>query len=387
MSKLKALTTGYFLSVLALFLYSFTQIDLGLTLTRHPFWLPFQKFFQHIGYFDRPFSTHLFIAIILIIFGFYGYFLYKISKQKISNKQFWTITLVTVLLLVFSYNAFSYDLFNYIFDAKIVTYYHQNPYEHKALDYAGDPMLSFMHWTHRLYPYGPTWILLTVPFSYIGFQYFLPTFFLFKILIALAFLVSVYFLYQIARIVRQGKELFITALFALNPLVLIESLVSAHNDIVMIAFFLAGLYYVLNKKMSWGIVLILLSIGVKFATIFMIPFVVLAYLKNKKISNNILLFGVACALIPVIGASVRTQFQPWYLLYVLSFAALIPEYFVVVPVVILSLFALFEYVPFLFLGNWDPPVSSYLLGIRLVGIATSCVLVLLFALRKKLVKS
>lgn len=384
---MKFLIAGYSISILALFFYSFTQIDLGLTLTRHPFWLPFQQFFQHIGYFDRPFSTHLFIAIILILFIFYGYFLYLISKHKISNKQFWITTLITTVLLVFSYNAFSYDLFNYIFDARIITHYNQNPYEHKALDYRGDPMLSFMHWTHRLYPYGPTWILLTVPLSYIGLQYFLPTFFLFKILIGGTYLISVYFLYRIAQKLRPGKELFITALFALNPLVLVESLVSAHNDIVMIALFLVGLYFLLRKRMIWGCLFILLSIGIKFATVFMVPFAVLLYLREKKVSKNVLLFGIFCALIPVVVVSFRTQFQPWYLLYALPFAALIPEYFIVVPVFILSMFALFEYVPFLFLGNWDPPVLTILSSIRAIGIAASFVVVLFLTLRKKLVKS
>ena len=73
------------------------------------------------------------------------------KKKKISKPFVWLIIFVSALLLVFSYNAFSYDIFNYIFDAKIFTHYHQNPYLQKALDYPGDPMLSFMRWTHRVY--------------------------------------------------------------------------------------------------------------------------------------------------------------------------------------------------------------------------------------------
>lgn len=379
--KNRILFIFYWLAIASLFLYSFTQVDLGLTLTRHPFWLSYQRFFQHIGYFNRSLSTYLFVSIVIILFLLYGIVLWQISKNKMNQKEFSLLILVSSVLLVFSYNAFSYDLFNYIFDAKIVTYYNQNPYLHKALDYPGDPMLSFMHWTHRVYPYGPVWLFLTVPLSFLGLQFFLPTFFLFKILMGLSYLTSVYFLFLIAKKLRPGKELFITALFALNPLVIIESLVSAHNDIVMIALFLAGFYYLLDKRMVWGIFFIFLSIGVKFATVFMLPFVFLVYLKKKKVSNNILLFGVISALIPVIGASVRTQFQPWYLLYLMPFAAFIPEFFVVISIFVISACALFEYLPFLFLGNWDPPVPVILQDIRITGICISTILFLFLWLK------
>lgn len=153
--KVKLVLYGYFLVIISLFLYSFTQVDLGLTLTRLSIWQEAQRFFQHIGYFQRPLSAELYIGILTLLFVFYFFFLSFVKKNLISKKQLWTVIIATATLLTFSYNAFSHDLFNYIFDAKIVTYYNQNPYLHKALDYAGEPMLAFMHWTHRTYPYGP----------------------------------------------------------------------------------------------------------------------------------------------------------------------------------------------------------------------------------------
>ena len=123
-----------------------------------------QKFFQQIGYFNRPLSAVLYSVIVISMFTFYILFLKLARVNLINKKQLWILILITTAILTFSYNAFSYDLFNYIFDAKIVTFYQQNPYIHKALDYLGDPMLSFMHWTHRYYPYGPIWLALTIPF-------------------------------------------------------------------------------------------------------------------------------------------------------------------------------------------------------------------------------
>src|SRR5581483_6050937 len=188
--KFKFLSAVYFLSLLYLFLYSFTQVDLDLTLSRLSLWQVFQKFFQHIGYFQRPLSTGLYLSILVLLFIFYGIFL-KLA-HTLKTKQMWVLIFGAAVILVFSYNAFSYDLFNYIFDAKIITHYHQNPYLHKALDYPGEYMLNFMRWTHRTYPYAPFWLVLTVPLSFIGMQFFLPTFFLFKLLMGASYLGSTY---------------------------------------------------------------------------------------------------------------------------------------------------------------------------------------------------
>jgi hypothetical protein len=63
----------------------------------------------------------------------------------------------------------------------------------------------------------------------------------------------------------------------------------------------------------------------------------------------------------IIAASVRTQFQPWYLLYVVPFAVLLSyKYYVVIPLVILSVAGTAHYMPYLYSGNWDPPVPVIL---------------------------
>src|SRR3990167_481445 len=127
-SKFKVSIVGYLIAVVGLFLYSFTQIDLGLTLSQVSVWQTAEKFFKNIGYFQRPFSSFLFISIVLLLFTFYLLILNAIRKKEISKKTIWFLIISITILLTFSYNAFSYDLFNYIFDAKIVTYYNQNPY-------------------------------------------------------------------------------------------------------------------------------------------------------------------------------------------------------------------------------------------------------------------
>jgi hypothetical protein len=380
-------TIGYLLTVVGLFFYSFTQIDLGLTLSQISVWQAAEKFFKNIGYFQRPFSSYLFAGIVLSLFFFYLMILRGVNKGIISKKIIWSLIIVITILLTFSYNAFSYDLFNYIFDAKIVTHYHQNPYIHKALDFSGDPMLSFMHWTHRLYPYGPIWLGLTVPLSHVGSQFFLSTFFLFKILISASFLGTVYFIGKILQKFLAKDELFGVAFFALNPLVVIESLVSAHNDMTMIFFMMWALYLLMNIKYVRSFILLMLSIGVKFATAFVLPiYILILYSQKKKKTINWQSMFVAMTIvmiIPVILASHRTSFQPWYLLNILPFAALVAKnYYVFIPGITMSLFATFEYLPFLYSGNWNNPISSILFWMTTSAVVLSLLFVIAWRFKK-----
>ena len=280
----KVLLTGWILGALFLLLYSFTQVDLNLTLSQVSSWQGIQKALQHIGYFNRPLSTMIFIGVMVFLFVLYLLTVKQALKEKISRKSLWTIIFVISGILFLSYNAFSYDLFNYIFDAKIVTHYNQNPYFHKPLDYPGDHMLSFMHWTHRTFPYGPVWLFLTVPLSFIGFGYFLLTFYIFKLFIISCYVGSVYLIEKIANKLKIENPLFVIAVFALNPLVITESLVSSHNDIVTVFFALLSLFYLFEKKYFSSVVGFSLSFFLKFANAFLLPAYAYYFIAKKKFS-------------------------------------------------------------------------------------------------------
>lgn len=205
MIKLRLLFSSYILLIVGFFIYSFTQVDLNLTLSKLSIYQTVEKFLQYVGFFQRPLSTLIFVVILSLLFIFYLLFLYLAKKGRLKIFHLAVLTVLTSVCLVFSYNAFSYDLFNYIFDARILSHYHLNPYFHKPSDFFNDPMLNFMRWTHRFYPYGPSWLVLTVPLTFIGMEYFLPTFFLFKILMGLSFLGSCYLIYRFPK--RSSRKI------------------------------------------------------------------------------------------------------------------------------------------------------------------------------------
>ena len=85
----KLISFGWIVSILLLFLYSFTQIDLGLTLTRLSWWQTIQRNFQLIGYFNRPLSTGFYLGILLLLFVFYVLLLWLAKKDKLLPKNLW----------------------------------------------------------------------------------------------------------------------------------------------------------------------------------------------------------------------------------------------------------------------------------------------------------
>lgn len=347
---------SFVLVIIALFLYSFTQVDLSLTLSRASLYQTIEKTFQHIGYFNRPLSTLLFVVIISAMFSYYIYFLRQAIKKKVNIKQIWILIIATAGILAFSYNAFSYDFFNYIFYTKIITYYHQNPYLATTLDFPGDPMLSFMHWTHNTYPYGPFWLVLTVPLGLIGHNILLATFFLFKFLVSGFYLGSSYLVWKINKKILPGREDFNLILFALNPLVIIESLVSGHNDIAMIFFALLGLYLYFVRKKILAIIAIIISSQIKIPTIALIAPIILSFIPMKRRLDNekFVWVSIFVSLAAFFYVLTKLEIQPWYFLWILPLIALLkPNKYIVSLTVGLSLGLLLRYTPFLYSGNWN----------------------------------
>lgn len=387
--KFKILFFGYIATLICLFLYTFTQVDLSLTLSQASIWQEVQKNFQYIGFFQRPLSATIFSVILFLLFLFYIAFLLLAKNAKLSKKQAWSLVIGVTAILGFSYNAFSYDLFSYIFDAKIITFYGQNPFLHKPLDFAGDPMLSFMRWTHRIYPYGPSWLFLTVPLSFIGMNYFLPTLILFKALSTFYFLGGCFLVYKISEKLFPKQAILSLVFWSLNPLVIIEGLISSHNDMVSVFSVLLSFYLFIVRKKAWSALSYLFSVGVKYGTVVLLPiFPTLFYFEKTKKNipwEKIFLACFYLSIITTIVASLRTTFQPWYLLYFLPFSALlINKYYIFIFSFLLSLCASLIYIPYVYLSDYAPNYPQVIFDIEFYGLIATIIITMLYVLKRSL---
>ena len=72
--------------------------------------------------------------------------------------------------------------------------------------------------------------------------------------------------------------------------------------------------------------------------------------------------------IPLILVVIRTNFQPWYLMLILPFASLIPsKSYAMGAGLILSFFALAQYLPYIYIGDWNEPIPQILLWLTIGG--------------------
>ncbi len=260
----------------------------------------------------------------------------------------------------------SYDIFNYLATAKVTYFYGENPYLVMPIEFVSDPMLLFTRAANKYALYGPTWILLTgIPFA-LSFGNVLTQIFLFKALTAAFYVGTVYLLYKLSS--RPSTVVF----FALNPLVLIETFISGHNDIVMVFFVLLGFLLLKNNKNTYSIISLCVSIFIKFASIALIPVWIYVIYKNKHKEMvqwdkiwiiSLLLLSVVFLLSPI-----REEMYPWYFIWLIPFVGLAKNKKLSLGAASLSAGFLFYYVPYMYTGY-------YLLGFKMIFVLLASVCV------------
>lgn len=299
---------AYFLLLLILSIFSYLFIDPNL--------FYYKAIFTNFSFNNRVGASIIYASVIILLF--FVYFL-LIKSTKVLKDKVWKIVFLSIAVAVFAYPAMlSYDIFNYMLTAKVAYFYRENPYVVMPIEFINEPMLSFTHAANKLALYGPFWIMLSAIPHFLGFGNFIITLFLFKFLPAGFYLGTTYFIYKISG--RKENALY----FSLNPLVVIESLVSAHNDIAMVFFALLA-FYLIKKNAYFSFFFLICSVLIKYATIFLAPIYIICLkgLKNKNYNIDKLYLYAAISLLAIFLLSpLREEIYPWYFIWPLSFLSL-----------------------------------------------------------------
>lgn len=333
----------YCIFLLLFSIFSYTFVDPNLSYLK--------AVYSDFAFSNRALATIFYIFFVFLFFIFYGIFLWLGIKKRLSIREIFLLVFITSGILFFSYPAMlSYDIFNYVATSKVLLFYHENPYVVMPIELSGEPLLSFMHAANKIALYGPFWIVLAgIPY-FLGFGNFIITLFSFKFFIILSYLGTVFLVWKIS------KNVISLILFALNPLIIIETLVSGHNDITMIFLIISSYFLLMNKKTFLGILLFILSILIKYTTILLLP--ILLYVLWKKIKrrevnwNNIFFCSSLLMLIAFLLSPVREEIYPWYAIWFLSFSFLVPNKKILLYISLAFSFGLlFRYVPFMLSGT------------------------------------
>ncbi|QQS44090.1 hypothetical protein IPM65_00590 [Candidatus Roizmanbacteria bacterium] len=327
---LKIIVVVFFLTIAGLAVYSFALIDPNLTLISHPLWVSFRDPLVHLGYNMRSTSANIYILLLIILFLSHLYFVKHYKKLHPFR-----LSVGIGLILLLSYPLFSHDLFNYIFDAKILTFYGKNPYQYMPGDFYQDEWLRFMHWTHRTYPYGPSFLVISLVPSFLAMGKFILNFIFFKALFVIGYILTVFYLEKLNN--RWA------VIFATHPLVLIEGVVNAHNDLISVTLAVIGIFYLWENRQLSSRFWLLMSAGIKYLTL---PVVFLS--KQNKAVN---IAALCLQIILLLYLNFFSQIQPWYFLPLFIF---IPFFSKIIDRLQIFLFGLLvSYYPYIRYGGWD----------------------------------
>lgn len=333
----------YSFNLLLFTLFSYVFIDFN---------LPYLHFL-YTGFFEkREIITFIYIFFISSLFCFYIFFIRKLNEKQLSLLDLKKLIIISICFLFLSYPAMlSYDIFNYIITAKTTFFYHENPYIIMPIEFSGDPLLFFTRAANKTALYGPSWISLTAIPYLSGFNNFLLILFNLKLFILLFYVGTLLTIWKIS------KNLFSVAIFALNPLVIIETMISSHNDIVLAFLSLFSFFLLTRKKILSAVLVFILSILIKYATVFLIPvflYVVWKTFKKENINWQKVFFYSAILMFVIFFLSAfREEIYPWYAIWFFMFVTFLSKKkYLLYLSLSLTFGLLLRYIPFMLWGTY-----------------------------------
>ena len=161
----------------------------------------------------------------------------------------------------------SSDIFNYVGYARLEVVHHLNAYVKPLAAAPTDPSYIYVGWPLHTTAYGP---LFTLASMSLGFVSFPVAVWIIKIFTAFASLGCIALVWACAR--RLGRPpLPATLFFGLNPVLLAYAVGGGHNDILMLAAALGGIYLLLAGRES-GMAALVTSVAVKSTAGLVLPF-------------------------------------------------------------------------------------------------------------------
>ena len=174
----------------------------------------------------------------------------------------------------------STDLYAYIFYGRMFGVYHGSPYLEVPAQYPGDPFYEHVYWKFAPSFYGPLWTLISGPLARAAGEDVAVAVLMFKALAVASALATCALVAGILERVDSRSALAGTLLLAWNPLFVVESGLSGHNDIVMALLVVAGLGLIVARRPALAVGAIMLGGLVKFIALGLLPLVGLFALHN-----------------------------------------------------------------------------------------------------------
>ncbi len=255
------------------------------------------------------------VAAITLSFAMVTLFLLYASAYRLTLRQntrrMWVIVLFGAFLFAlvnfFVFPITSTDLYDYVSRGRMSGIYGGNPLVQVPNDYPFDTFVQLAAWKNDPSAYGPLWEVISGLIGRFMAGHLFNTMLGYKALAFISYSLSTLTIAAILRDLMPERSLGGTLLFAWNPLILVEGIANAHNDMLMVAFIL-GAFWILNQAaknslshkndlsnpryLIYGCLALLfltLAILIKFIPILLLPFFLFYLLsQNKHLKRKII---------------------------------------------------------------------------------------------------
>lgn len=193
----------------------------------------------------------LFLGLLALAFLFYGLLAWFIARQPQNSVIFrrvrlaiWTAAIIAGLIYVFTPAMLSHDILVYTSYSRLLANYHANPYFVPLSHFSHDPFVPLNYWAGSVAAYGPLWLLVCGLLGVVVGPQPIGYILAFRLFALAAHLANTWLVGKTLRATGASQRTISLGmlLYALNPLVLLESSLGGHNDVFMITLLLAGLW-------------------------------------------------------------------------------------------------------------------------------------------------
>ncbi|MGH9917960.1 MAG: polyprenol phosphomannose-dependent alpha 1,6 mannosyltransferase MptB, partial [Nitrososphaerales archaeon] len=202
-------------------------------------------------------------GLVLLMRVWYGMTRALTRRPGTPLKHLWMILALWIIPMLVIAPIFSRDVFSYAAQGEMVSH-HINPYNYGPFTLGAGPYVNPVDplWSNAPAPYGPLFLMLDGFFASASLHHVLFTVILLRLLAVAGVALIAYAIPKLARAYgRDPGPVFL--LTALNPLVLLTLIGSAHNDAIMVGLLLCGLAAAKNRHAVWGVVLCALAAAIK----------------------------------------------------------------------------------------------------------------------------
>jgi len=183
------------------------------------------------------------------------------------------------LVLLLTPPTLSNDLYRYAMFGRMVVTRGLNPYVTPGNALAGDPIVALADGRGVPTHYGPLFTDLSVVAVWVAGAGPIRNALAFKVLATAAGAVSAWAVMALAR-QQERSGLLPLALVVMNPLVLLETAGSGHNETIMMALALGGLVAAGKGRANLGFALLVFSLHIKWVTAALVGLVAIARLRE-----------------------------------------------------------------------------------------------------------